>query len=205
MKNLIYLAVFVALSINSYAQVIITPSSIRTGTETTVTFSGAPISMANGTCIEVIFKSGTQIIYQTASAIYYQASNTLVANFYLASNTLTGAYDVILYDFCNNKIIASYSKKMSVSISSIVENIRSIFSIFPNPVRRGEDLNILNQEVITTPNTLSVYDLSGKLIYSQPLKNQTEFVSTDNLSSGIYFIQIINEYGNKLSKKIEVK
>lgn len=207
MQNLTYLFALLALifSTNTYAQITITPASIRTGTETTVTFSGSPINITNGTCIEVRFKSGTQVIYQTASAIYYQASNTLVASFYLASNTLTGLYDVIFYDFCNNKVIATYTKKMSVSVSSIIESIRSFFTIFPNPVQRGEDLNILYEEVITTPNTLSVYDLSGKMIYNQPFKNQSETISTDNLSPGIYFIQIINENGNKLSKKIEVK
>jgi hypothetical protein len=207
MKNLTYLITLLALSFsfNSFAQVTIKPSSMRTGTETTVTFSGSPINITNGTCIEVRFQSGTRVIYQTASAIYYQASNTLVASFYLASNTFTGLYDVILYDYCNNKVIATYTKKMSVSVSSIIESIRSFFNIFPNPVRRGEELNILNEEIITKPNTLSVYDLSGKMICTQPLKKQNETISTDNLSPGIYFIQIVNENGNKLSKKIEVE
>ena len=207
MKNITYLFAFLALTFSASldSQSTIKPSSISTGTETTVTFSGSPISMTNGTCIEVRFKSGTQVIYQTASAIYYQASNTLVASFYLASNTLTGLYDVILFDFCNNKTIATYAKKMSISISSIIKSIRTFFSIFPNPVQRGEDINILNEEVIAKLNTLSVYDLSGKLIYSKPVVKQNETISTDNISPGIYFIQIINENGNKLSKKIEVK
>ena len=96
----------------SFCQVTITPSAIKSGTETVVSFSGGPINISNGTCIEVYLKSGTTTILQTASAVYYQASNTLVASFYVASNTISGLYDVIFYDFCNNKFL----NKKSITI-----------------------------------------------------------------------------------------
>ena len=189
----------------SFCQVTITPSTIKSGTETVVSFSGGPINISNGTCIEVYLKSGTTTILQTASAVYYQASNTLVASFYVASNTISGLYDVIFYDFCNNTIIATYTKKMSVSVSSILNVISSFFSISPNPVEKGQVLDILTSDIESKSNSLSIYDINGKLVYTKAIITEKETIPTQTFNAGIYFVQIVNEKGHKISKKIEVK
>lgn len=192
----------------TYPPLVVNPSTITTGTNTTVVFSGGPININTGTCIEIYIQQGTTIIYQSASNVYYQASNVIVTSFYIASNTLTGAYNIVIYDWCNNTILQTYISKMSVAVSSIAEKIKDFFdfSIFPNPVAQGETLNILpHYSLSNKANSITLYDNMGKQIMQVENITKDYTVPTDKLAKGSYYIRLVNKEGSGYTKKIEVK
>lgn len=75
-------------------------------------------------------------------------------------------------------------------------------SIYPNPLALNQDLII---EGLSGDIQLSLFDATGKLVWSQELKNVSERVSIDGLSKdltrGIYTLSVVSKDGS-LSKKI---
>lgn len=79
----------------------------------------------------------------------------------------------------------------SVGIDKIIQSI-SISKVFPNPVLSGENVNfnVLNSDGVIMMN---MYSMSGQLVRSEKMSaisNGLYVLSTQNLSSGIYFIRI---------------
>ena len=63
--------------------------------------------------------------------------------------------------------------------------MQSRFIIFPNPVRRGQPLEILTSDDIISNITLQVYDSYGRKLKQQSLKNSREQISTIPFSGGV--------------------
>jgi len=73
-----------------------------------------------------------------------------------------------------------------------INNIEaSKISVYPNPVS--------DRCVIETakPANLKVMSISGKILFEKSLENGKNYFSVENLSSGIYFLQISD--GNTIS------
>jgi hypothetical protein len=68
-------------------------------------------------------------------------------------------------------------------------------SVYPNPVARGESLQI------NTSGTLKLYSLQGALIHQQTISGSGS-LATDQLAPGCYILQIANETGNRNAKLI---
>lgn len=72
----------------------------------------------------------------------------------------------------------------------------TLFNLFPNPVK-----NELNITTSFNENALfDIYDVLGKQIKSVELKGAFTKVSTDELSNGRYFYQIVNKKGVVINK-----
>lgn len=71
-------------------------------------------------------------------------------------------------------------------------------SLFPNPASSQLNLQMENNETI---DKIKITDLSGKLILEQ--NNNTNQVNTQNLASGIYFIQAFSGTNNYIAKFIK--
>ena len=78
-------------------------------------------------------------------------------------------------------------------------------SIYPNPLTEGASLILAGLEGDVT---ISVFDVSGRMVWTRELQGITSQVSLhdfrDGLSSGIYSIQIQSEEG-RLTKKLIIK
>jgi uncharacterized repeat protein (TIGR01451 family) len=80
--------------------------------------------------------------------------------------------------------------------SSIISDIK----IYPNPA--SETLTIENPSNSDYPVT--IYELSGRLVYSKVLESETEVIDIKYLQSGIYILETVNRYGIVQSLMITV-
>jgi hypothetical protein len=87
----------------------------------------------------------------------------------------------------------------------IVEWTGNPVSIYPNPITEGASLILSGLE---GDISISVFGISGKLVWNKQLKNASNRVSLEDfrneLSAGLYTIQIQSEKGS-LTKKLVVK
>lgn len=107
-------------------------------------------------------------------------------NFYLNASGMTPdkAYALAV------KEIALYYNNV---VSSVEKNEVNFFQVYPNPVRKGKELIISLNEEKSGPLSINVFDMTGRVVHSD--KWNTTFsgqikVSTDNLQSGVYFLQL---------------
>ena len=81
-------------------------------------------------------------------------------------------------------------------------------TISPNPLSSGELMNITLDLSKTINATVKLMDMNGRTITSKSLGlisgTKTYSLSTDNLSSGLYFVQVASENGTN-TKKIAVQ
>ncbi len=80
----------------------------------------------------------------------------------------------------------------------LTENgLETSFSLYPNPVNKGEKLLFNSSEVITS---IDVYSFSGQKI----LSSDSNFLSTSNLDKGIYFVHVNSAKGS-INKKVIIQ
>jgi hypothetical protein len=85
------------------------------------------------------------------------------------------------------------------STNSINENNITTFKLMPNPA--NEFVTISN---IEAGSTVSLVDLSGKVI-SQTIANSTSLtIPTSNFNAGVYFVRVMTENGAKAQMKLVV-
>ncbi len=85
----------------------------------------------------------------------------------------------------------------NTSVGIKENNFESNFSVYPNPVNKGDKLIFTSPQEI---NSLEVYNFSGQKI----LTSNTGFLNTSNLDKDIYFIQIHTDKGF-VSKKVFIQ
>ena len=96
----------------------------------------------------------------------------------------------------SNRLAASNPEK-SVVISTKSEVIAKekantfSFNVYPNPFEGN-----LTIELVGVDNaTITIRDISGKLIKQQVINADKQVISTENLSGGLYFIELRNDEG----------
>ena len=98
-------------------------------------------------------------------------------------------------------------KSMAVnSNNNIINNKEDLLYIYPNPVK---DILTVEYALLTSTNinSISIYDIKGKLLISIPVKEQIgiEKINVSSLNKGNYIISFGNKGINKFSKKFIVK
>src|SRR5690606_18537160 len=68
------------------------------------------------------------------------------------------------------------------------EVVKEHFSFYPNPVQ--DVLNIISQEII---HNVTIYELSGKIIYHNNFHQKQININTQDLPQGLYIIKINTE------------
>ena len=65
-------------------------------------------------------------------------------------------------------------------------------------VQRGENLNVIFHQPVSTRSTLAVFDAVGKLVASAPLaaNSQSMNMSTANFAQGMYFVRVAADNGS---------
>ncbi len=72
------------------------------------------------------------------------------------------------------------------------------FSVFPNPTT--SDWNIQSTKTV---NTVYVFDVLGKTVFTQKIDALQFTIPTDNMPSGLYFAKIYSDEGNQTLKLIK--
>lgn len=104
--------------------------------------------------------------------------------------------NIIINDIERGLFIVKKGGVLSVDNQTIAENT---VTLYPNPSKDNPKVKISNNNII---NTIELFDLLGKKVYSKENINQSEFViPTENIVRGIYFIKINKSTSKKLILK----
>jgi hypothetical protein len=87
-------------------------------------------------------------------------------------------------------------------VLSIPTNELASITVFPNPVSETLNLKFLNE--IAFPVQISLIDTSGRLFYTESLEQVVyrHQLDVQNVPRGFYFVQIVDDNGRRLTKKI---
>jgi Secretion system C-terminal sorting domain len=72
------------------------------------------------------------------------------------------------------------------------------FLVYPNPVT-----SILYIESSTIIKSISIMDVNGRIIFENKNDSEIMTINTENLTSGIYFLKVINVNGTSIQKIIK--
>lgn len=112
--------------------------------------------------------------------------------------TASGNYSVSIgsnWEECN-----VISECIYVGLAGLEENQQTSFSIYPNPA--NENVTISN---IEAGSTVTLVDVSGKSV-SQQFSNSTSVkLQTSALTSGVYFVRVMNNNGISGTQKLVIE
>lgn len=101
---------------------------------------------------------------------------------------------------------ANWSTDVMCTTSLSTENaaLKNDTGIYPNPVKKGEDIHFIIKD--NAVNEVMLYDISGKLVKQETIEKNNARISTQNLSSGTYIYKIVSTKDQTVSSgKIIVK
>ncbi|ROH95863.1 endo-beta-N-acetylglucosaminidase H [Chryseobacterium daecheongense] len=120
-------------------------------------------------------------------------STGLEANWKMNEGSGNGALDTTSnthFATLVNMSDSNWSTDVACTTSLSTENsiLKDENSIYPNPVKKGEDIHFTIKD--NSINEVSLYDISGKLVKKQTIDKNNATVSTQSLSSGTYIYTI---------------
>lgn len=89
-----------------------------------------------------------------------------------------------------------YEMKPSFSTNSVKSVVSNDIVVYPNPFK--DEVTI---ELSATNNKIEIVDVTGKVVYTNAIKEDRTTIKTTDLNKGVYFIVITNSEG-RLTKKI---
>ncbi len=158
---------------------------------------------------QVTFNVGSfHPVLQVSEATYNANGKTALAGgfaFPSGSGTYQTSVAGTYYYVCTNHIASGMKGKIIVSVATGIkqEVSTSGFELFPNPAIN--QVNIKNMENVE-PNSVSLYDISGKTIFNSEnisISEDKKIINTSSLKKGIYFITLM--YPNKFYTKKFIK
>jgi hypothetical protein len=99
--------------------------------------------------------------------------------------------------------IISYCTPLITGINNIEINEEET-NVYPNPSVSKVNVNITNAIGVENA-TANIYDMAGRLVYSQANINVNNFEVNHNLTSGIYVMKVENKGVIVLNKKLSVQ
>ncbi|WP_298512550.1 T9SS type A sorting domain-containing protein [uncultured Kordia sp.] len=126
----------------------------------------------------------------TPNATYY-------VQVWLEANTMNRTDDVIVLENTNGEFILNIADTTTLSVDDIDAEANQI-RMFPNPTN-----NQININAPTNLDHIAIYDMSGKLILqNENLRNTSQTLNLEKLSSGMYMVQIKTDNTTTLKKLI---
>jgi hypothetical protein len=98
----------------------------------------------------------------------------------------------------DNSLASSWEASNDIITSVIVPDSEPALLVYPNPVS-----DVLNIKAGTEIFNVSIYDISGRLIVSKACAGERCSVSVQNLSKGIYILQVSTIDGNFTEKIVK--
>ena len=149
------------------------------------------------------FKNGIEV----ASTTFQGYNNPFLPNTILLTTAFDDVDEVRFYisaggfegnqNFTNHSINSIQVSSPVLSTNSFQQN--SKLNVYPNPASNHVTIELLTNEI----STLEVYDVSGKFLFTQILKDKTNTVNNEKLSSGIYFFKVNSSEGTSTNKIIK--
>ena len=100
-----------------------------------------------------------------------------------------------------NPVAFSPGEKNDGTTLSVVQNQIDGFSIYPNPVTNGS-LNM--QTLSATTKDITLYNVLGKLVYTNSFSRTNSVIDLSNLNAGIYIIKVV-EGTNVATRKLVIQ
>lgn len=142
---------------------------------------------------------GYDVYVNTATATDYYMGYTN-GTFYVAGANQEGTLEFYVKAF-NDETESDPSEAYTITIvDDAVEELSSSFTIYPNPVE--------NQLFVTTESSVeevSIFTLTGALVSQQTTINgqQTSSIDVSELNSGVYFVRIKTNDGERVERFIK--
>ena len=93
-----------------------------------------------------------------------------------------------------------YRSVGEVALSAASEQEKA-FTLFPIPASEIVSIS-LDKAAENTSSNLRIYDISGRFIQAHSFSGSKTTVSVSNLDSGLYLVEVIQQNGNKQSKRL---
>jgi len=180
-----------SLIANTYHEIVSTDSTLKKG----ALISGGPASTQylysewKKTTIDLSAYIGQTITLEfiTSDCFYWFSDNLNPQKcYYTPGEHATYAY------------LDLYVDSLITDLGKLTDNNISI-DLYPNPMRSEMNLQIAGLQDEGSAE-LKIFDITGRMVYVQKVKNGKQQIAMDQIASGIYFIEII-ERGIILQKK----
>lgn len=108
-------------------------------------------------------------------------------------------------------VIANGKKAFGASVRCIKDyssdiqiiDINKAFNLYPNPANNTLNIQLINN--VNTEMMLSIFDNTGRLVYSQSVSNTNQSINISQIPSGIYFVKIQNNTYQQVERLIITK
>jgi len=143
-----------------------------------------------------IYKNG--MLFSSGAKAFNTVNNSNLFKIGLTEGVLTNYFngavdDLKVYNYVlSDADITSLYNNNTLSSQDFSQNNLEV-SLYPNPVN-----DVLNIETALDIQTVEIYNIQGQKVLSS---NQKQ-INTQNLSAGIYLVNITDTNNNKISKKI---
>ncbi len=97
----------------------------------------------------------------------------------------------------NVRCIKDYSNDIQII------DVNKTFNLFPNPA--NNTLNIQLKSEVNTNVMMSIFDNTGRIVYSQSISNTNQSIDISQIPSGIYFVKIQNNSVQQVERLIIVR
>lgn len=137
--------------------------------------------------------------YTAPLTAYRDSALVVFASGFLSPNSPTGKDEGAAF-----ALIAVTPSGQTISLPSVTTGLSKIsttiegLSVYPNPVK--DVLSITFNEKPEIDYSVTVTDVSGKIIIDQKLSGTNNFVNTSALSRGMYFVSVGNSVTKSLHK-----
>lgn len=102
----------------------------------------------------------------------------------------------IFFDY-NAPLTTNDANTTFETLNANVYQLDKSVKLYPNPAK-----NKVQVSADTEINTIEVFDIQGRLLYSIPAGSSKHEIDMSNRTSGIYFIRITTEFGSAVEKLI---
>lgn len=127
-------------------------------------------------------------------ACYWQANPTLTAMQVIDNLRKSGN------QYSKPDKFLGYGIPILPKLLAIQSEETELFKVYPNPTHKLFTIELL--EAAHKNYEADLTDISGKIFWSEPLKNRMQTISVEKLTSGIYFLRVGNEERNSVVKVV---
>ena len=114
-----------------------------------------------------------------------------IAGGYKSQPAWNNSYDYWIIKFCDSTLT-----NLSPTLSS-----REGVTVFPNPFTNELTISNAQGSEKNKATEIKVYDVFGRIIYSQSFSSSNFKLKTTNWHQGIYFVEVLTN-GNRVMQKI---
>ena len=105
-------------------------------------------------------------------------------------------FQFLIFVFCTCFVSLSFGQSNKVNAKNNVN-----FSAFPNPVKQG---SLTIKTYSTKEKEITIYNVLGKMVFTQKFSELTKRLDLTQISSGIYIMKVLE--GDKVAtKKLVIK